>query len=388
MHGSAAKSSMNVNIRQAESMAAINGLANLRAMAIRGLARMYVPQEKVFVFRLRKAGGGIFPEGRSRRYTAIALIGLAGESRESVHQALLGHTTHTVCERIERDVEQVENLGDVALSTWAASYVEYPDRSRLWRRLEQLAMKDESRPVVELAWALAAACVDRKLDKAGLGERLAKRLMTSFSERSSVFPHVLGDAGSRSHVSCYADMVYPIHALSSYAQLSGDADALAIAAKCARKICEQQGAAGQWWWHYDRRTGDVIEGYPVYAIHQDAMGPMALFALKEAGGPDCSQAIKRGLDWLWYAPEIERSLIDEKSDLIWRKVARREPGKLARYAQATASRISPALRFPGLDTLLPPRAIDYEDRPYHLGWLLYAWPAARALKWDQSHYSL
>jgi hypothetical protein len=80
-----------------------------------------------------------------------------------------------------------------------------------------------------------------------------------------------------------------------------------------------------------------------------------------------------------HAPELGGgSLIDESAGLIWRKVARREPPKLSRFAQAAASRLHPALRAPGLDTLFPPCAVDYEDRPYHLGWLLHAWPAGRA----------
>jgi hypothetical protein len=56
---------------------------------------------------------------------------------------------------------------------------------------------------------------------------------------------------------------------------------------------------------------------------------------------------------------------------------------LSRYLQAGASRLSPALRVPGLDLLFPPRAIDYEDRPYHLGWVLYAWPEARVAVWQR-----
>jgi hypothetical protein len=102
---------------------------------------------------------------------------------------------------------------------------------------------------------------------------------------------------------------------------------------------------------------------------------MALHALEAASGRDYSDAVERGLRWLESAPELGGgSLIDEAAGLVWRKVARREPGKAARYLQAAASRVHPALRVPGLDVLLPPGAIDYEDRPYHLGWVLYAWP--------------
>ena len=220
-----------------------------------------------------------------------------------------------------------------------------------------------------------------------LSERLSRRLMSSFKNKTGMFPHVLDGKGGgfRSHVSCFADMVYPINALSNYYKLSGDRAALDAAAKCAEGICRLQGKAGQWWWHYDFRTGNVLESYPVYSVHQDAMAPMALFALTDAGGPDFTKEVQKGLDWLAHSPEINGSLVDSNSDLIWRKVARREPGKLSRYAQAVVSRLHPTFRLPGLDAMFPPGAVDYENRPYHLGWLLYAWPEARAGKWEEKY---
>jgi hypothetical protein len=111
------------------------------------------------------------------------------------------------------------------------------------------------------------------------------------------------------------------------------------------------------------------------------MAPMALLAVERAAAIDVGSPIARGLDWLMQAPELGGgSLIDESADMIWRKVARREPGRLSRYAQAAASRLHPTLRTPGLDSLFPPGVVDYEDRPYHLGWLLHAWPAGRATR--------
>ena len=140
-------------------------------------------------------------------------------------------------------------------------------------------------------------------------------------------------------------------------------------------MCELQGPDGQWWWHFDVRTGRVVERYPVYSVHQDAMAPMALLALREACDVDHGAAIERGLKWLDRPSEIEGGLVDREADLIWRKVARREPGKLSRTVQAVASWSHPIMRVPGLGLVCRPNAIDYECRPYHLGWLLHAWPA-------------
>ena len=361
----------------------LHTIAGIRRMAFTGLPRMYVPEEHMHYFCLRRhPDGSVLPEGRSRRYTAITLIGFRHERPEDVQQMLCGHTAHSVLDRLVSDVETVENLGDVALTAWAAHELHYADRARIWQRLEALKPADRPYPAVELAWLLTAASLDPASDKTGLGPKVAKRLKDAFSHTSGVFPHVVGK-NSRAHIACFADMVYPIQALSHYSRLTGDKMALEAAALGAKRICTAQGPAGQWWWHYDYRTGDVVEGYPVYAIHQDAMAPMALFALMDAGGPDYSAAIRKGLEWLWYSPEIGASLVDEKADLIWRKVARREPNKFSRYAQAGVSLLSPAMRMPGLDKIFRPRKVDYEDRPYHLGWLLYAWPAERAVKWDQ-----
>jgi hypothetical protein len=352
----------------------------LRAMALRGLARMYDPAAERFVFRVRRGPAGVVSEGHSLRYTAIVLIGLAGEAEEEGTRVLGGLRTSALCASLVRSVGAVNNLGDVALTLWACRALRHPDWERALRRLVELRPLEGARPTVELAWALAALCADADLPAADLRAALARRLRDTFVEVSGLFPHVAGGARSslRAHVSCFADLVYPIHALSRYGRLTGDRAALATAVRCAERVAASQGPQGQWWWHYDVRTGRVIEAYPVYAVHQDAMAPLALFALAEASSHEFGEAVARGLAWLDSAPELGgRSLIDVEADLIWRKVARHEPRKLARSLQALASRVHPGLRVPGLDAVFPPGAVDDEDRPYHLGWLLYAWPEAR-----------
>lgn len=366
--------------KQISSNHSIDGL---RAMAVRGLARMYCPQERLYFFRLKKDGDSIIAEGLSRRYTAISLIGLATLNEAEAAKATGGHALADICARLESDVAGMDSIGDVALSVWAACAIGYGRRENFWQRIMELDPLGRSHPVVELSWVLDAACKDAGTAAAdGIRDRLAQRLMKSLSPKSGVFPHVLGGSGSRTHVSCFADMVYPIHALANYSRHCGNRDALEAANLCAERICSAQGSAGQWWWHYDVRTGKVVEGYPVYAIHQDAMGPMALLALREAGGKDFAPALQKGLDWLWHAPEIGASLVDDAADLVWRKVARREPNKLSRYLQAGATLLHPALRVPGTDMIFPPVQIDYEDRPYHLGWLLHAWTPVRTRNWS------
>ena len=340
---------------------------------------MYRPEAGLFCFTMRRTSSAIAPEGASRRYTAIVIIGLAGEAEHEVSSVLSGQSLGGLCERIAKDVQTVTNLGDVALTLWAASAVGLTQRGKILSRLTELRPAERVYPTVEAAWALTALCQDQEAKVGDLRKKLAERLISGFNPNTGVFPHVLPEgSGFRSHVSCFADMVYPIQALAAYHKVSGDKKAIDAAIRCADRICELQGPAGQWWWHYDRRTGNVVEGYPVYSVHQDAMAPMALFALQDAGGPDYSASVYKGLQWIVHAPEIDGPLIDAGAGVVWRKVTHREPGKLCRYLQAAASRLHPSLRVPALNVLFPPVAIDYECRPYHLGWLLHAFPEGRA----------
>ena len=359
-------------------------LEELRGLAFKGLPRMYREEEGIHAFRVRRSGSELMREGRSARYTAIALIGLATESDNAARSALRGDGPDAVCSRLLKGAASWDNLGDVALTLWASCALGV-DGDIALRRLMELRPDALSYPTVELAWALSALCAAGGSERERLARLLAERLMRSLRPPSWVFPHIVGDqAGSRSHVACFADLVYPIQALALLHTRFGDEQALTVASDVARHLRSAQGPAGQWWWHYDVRTGGVIEGYPVYAIHQDAMGPMALLALREAGGPDFSDAIAKGLAWLASSPELDGgSLIDRKAGIVWRKVARREPRKTTRYLRAAASRIHPAARLRVLDRIFPPGSIDFEDRPYHLGWLLHAWTPSRMSGWQR-----
>jgi len=352
----------------------------LRAMALAVLPRMFRPEEDVHVHCLRRVDGAIRPEGVSQRYTAMTLIGLATEAAHDARAALAGKAPVDVGEALIRRVDGWTNLGDTAVTLWAARLLGCADTDRALRRLRTLDPVNKPHPTVELAWTVAALTVghDPSPDPS-LAHATASRLLDSYHADARLFPHQPHDAPApalRGHVGCFADQVYPIQALAFYGMKFSDKRAIDASQGCARKICELMGRDGQWWWHYDVRSGRVVEGYPVYSVHQDAMAPMALLAAQAACGENFDEAIDLGLKWLVHSPEIGASLIDTENNIIWRKVCRREPGKLTRAMQAVASSIHPAIRVPGTRAAFPPVAVDWESRPYHMGWLLHAFPAS------------
>lgn len=345
-------------------------IEQLHGLAAAALPRMYRPSDRVFAFTERDSSGNLVCEGRSERYTAIALIGLASTDRVIAPFSL--DERYKMASALVSGVG-TRGLGDAALIAWAAALTGVP-ADAAWSRIDELIPAESVQPTVELAWTLTALSIVQPSYRESLRDRVAQRLMSAYSQFAQLFPHVIGAAALRSHVTCFADQVYPIQALAEYARLTGDRTALVMANACAARICELQGRSGQWWWHYDARSGTVLEEYPVYAIHQDAMAPMALFALARAGGARHDEAVSRSLEWLVSSPELDgRSLIDTSRATVWRKVARREPNKASRYLQAAASRWREGSRLPGLQHVFTPGAIDAEDRPYHWGWFLYAW---------------
>ena len=354
---------------------------DLCEMALGALARMYRPEIGLFAFRLRRREGRDVLEGASRRYTAVALIGLASANESAAKEILGGMQPLDVCDGLLKEVADSDEIGEIALALWAARQLGHPASDHTLDRLRRMDPVHGSYPTVEVSWCLSSIVCANSVADEGLAEGIANRLVRSYCERSALFSHLPEGAKSsflRKHVACFADLVYPIQALSGYHEATGDEPAATAAKGCANRMCELQGPQGQWWWHFDVRTGRVIEKYPVYGVHQDSMAPMAILALRRACGDDHTAAAVRGLAWLRDAREIAGSLIDTKTGVIWRKVARNEPGKLVRSLNAAASRLHPSFRVPGADMLFRPGAIDFETRPYHMGWILHTWARKRA----------
>ncbi|RCG31520.1 hypothetical protein DQ384_08025 [Sphaerisporangium album] len=352
-------------------------------LSVRGLPPGYVNGEFVFTRRGRLGADGgwtAVPEGRSVRYSAIVALGVAPLPRDGQRAALAGDLVGDLVGNLVRGLPGVTNLGDVALITWAAAETGHAGLEQGLARLAELeAGLREGEPVytVEAAWALAAlVAAHRAGPGAELEKRLARareRLLTGLGD-DRLYRHVIGPASwYRAHVGCFADQVYPLQALSRLHAHTGDQAALRAAERIAAGICSAQGEHGQWWWHYDARTGGVVEGYPVYSVHQLSMAPMALLDLADAGGTSYMKEIALGLHWMTSRPEIDDELIIEELDLTWRKAARDDPKKIVRGVRAVATAINQGSRLGVLDRIYPPLAVDRECRPYELGWLLYAW---------------
>jgi hypothetical protein len=379
-------------------------VGDLLDISVRGLPLAFADGE--FVFRLdgtREQGGGwtLRPSGTSHRYGAITALGLMQLPGHAQRDVLGGEDCDWLIEKLAARLDGVTNLGDTALTLWAAAEAGHAAATCALDRLTKLDEPGRPAYVVEAAWVVSALVAARKLaDVEEHLDRARRRLLAARPHASAVgpgqsgaaavgpgqsnaaFPRVAVGAASwyRGHVGSFADQVYPVQALARLHASADDPEALAVAGSVAKTICTAQGTSGQWWWHYDSRTGSVVEGYPVYSVHQHAMAPMALLDLADAGGTDHLDAICRGLRWMTASPEATEPLILDDPPTTWRKVARADKRKAVRGIRAASTKVRPGWRLSALDRMFPPTAVDHECRPYELGWLLYTW-LGPALDW-------
>jgi exopolysaccharide biosynthesis WecB/TagA/CpsF family protein len=355
-------------------------IERLTRLSLQGLHASHISGEAAVVQTLRGVvghdGPALEPQGRNLRYAAIAALGLKCLDARDQTNTLHGMPAADLARGAAHQARSDADPGAVALAAWALAEVAGEIDAVLFQRLRGWLASGQPLPTVDVAWMVTAATAARNLGAvADVAERGAERLLAAQGP-AGIFPHALPASSLgrlRSHVGCFADQVYPIQALARHAAATGDGTAMDAANRCATAICDVQGDAGQWWWHYDARDGSVVERFPVYSVHQHAMGPMALLDLLECGGDDHTAEVLLGLDWLRTHPETFSELVDERHGVVWRKVGRHEPRKAARRLAAVTTAVRAGWHLPGVDRLLPATAIDYECRPYELGWLLYAW---------------
>ena len=295
-----------------------------------------------------------------------------------------------VLERLLTNTDWIDNIGDLGLLLWLCAHMAPGQLEKVGKRMGVSTALHRYRDAqaahtMELAWFLTGLCyweLASPRNQAGIKD-LAFETYEKLKRNQGkygIFAHAARHGSlaerSRGWIGSFADQVYPIYAMSLFSSAFGDREAPTRALQCARAICEAQGEKGQWWWHYDSSQGQVIEGYPVFSVHQHAMAPMALFQLGDLTAHDFNPWIYKGLQWINSNNELKYEMEDASHAVIWRCICRSRRS-LARYLQAGLGRYSDKIEHECPEDL----KILFECRPYELGWLLYAF-AARSGKND------
>ena len=359
----------------------VNRTGMLVETALAALPRMLNERTGVFVFTVRPSGAA----GQSLRYTCITLIGLVAAARAGFRPGL---DLHRLVNGIADRQREITNIGELGLLLWCLSDHHQrltPAHEDVLARLPVMPDALDALTSTELGWlvsglARTAMVAPTRGDIAERAHAAYETLRGNHAEATGLFCFG-GQAGGRlrrrlrRQLGFFDNQVYGIHAGVDYYRAFDDADALAMAKRCAEQILAAQGPLGQWAWHYDVRTGAVVDRYPVYSVHQHGMGPMALRAVSDVTRRTFDDPIERSVAWVFGVNELGEPMIDHDRGVIWRSIRRSMARRrlihvfkllsvagLARVRERLARSVNTRGRLER----------DLECRPYELGWLLLA----------------
>ena len=345
-------------------------------LAVRGLIPMFDQKNQLFCHSRVLTPGGIELQGLSPRYTIMTLMGFHELEKAGGTSPFRLDEIH---DRLLRDHAWPTSAGDFGLLIWLTALRAPQKLQQIFSRFdlstvfETFADLREGR-TMETAWLLtglshAAIAAPTKLPEISKVAERAYHMLTGNQGKGGFFGHLnrksTASGRLRGWLGSFADQVYPTIAFTWYSQAFQSKEALQRAIECGKGICRVQGPLGQWWWHYDSREGRVASMYPVFSVHQEAMGPMALFPLGSAAGIDFRHEIYRGLQWISDANETKKEMRDFEHNLVWRCVHPAPElsmkmdvllSHLRIYRNASARKMT----------------VRRECRPYELGWLLFA----------------
>jgi hypothetical protein len=352
--------------------------------ALEALPPMFDSHARLFSHKALLSDNGDYRNhGTNPFYSAIALIGLldqriapadaripVGDALDGLHAAidsatspaLLGTTVWACCLAGDRRGE--------SLTTSLGAALESPNWSSMELALGLCGLVEAFKAYPALRdrcsrWARSAA----------------EALLRRFSGSAQLF------TGSRPGsprnltqpwLTSFATQAYPLHALAAYArEVSGVAPP--ALSQVARRLVEVQGPLGQWWWFYSSRSSAVLEGYPVYSVHQDAMAFMALMPLGDHSIPVPVEALRRGLEWELGANELRAELVRDDPPFLDRCIQRVGSNAdgfggisaLNRLRLAMRA-VAPVGRGKAAEAASEELEVLRESRPYHPGWLLYS----------------
>lgn len=359
------------------SMAPSLDVRELISLATRGLVAMFDEDRQLFCHRLLRTEMGLVREGISPRYTIMTLLGLRKLELAGIDSPF---DTRAIYASFIRDTNWIQGIGDLGLQIWLTAAFDPDQLGNLFSAfdcetaLDRYSDAQEAR-TTELAWFLAGLA-----HAAEASPKLVSILPDVSVETYHRIEENQGEPGLFGHMSSknslagrlrgrignFADQVYPIYAMSKFAQVFQVEDPLGPALKCAAAVCGAQGESGQWWWLYDADCSRVSSRYPVYSVHQHGLAPLCLFAVEKASGQSFKEFIYRGLRWIYGANELGVDMRDGAENLIWRCILPRN--SQTRHWEMAMS----VVRSPKQNARARSLKILYEQRPYEFGWLLFA----------------
>lgn len=354
----------------------------VQPMCIARLSDALDAKSHLFSRQLRDKRWGAVRDTEDLTSTAICILSL---HRARIDPKEVGMDLQQTLEAMADCAQAHQYAGGLGLAIWANAVVDgFSFRALLTRcgmSLDDPALVISVLTTMEVAWLISGLVHELKRGEDSVAVQALRiavdELFERIDVRSGLFTHASQYAPFadriRRNVANFADQIYSVQAMA-LAHATGEfIGALMAANSCAERLVELQGDRGQWWWHYNPQKNRVAQAYPVYAVHQYGMAPMAFDTLARAGGAVYAEAIEGSHAWL-DRNELNAVLHDREAGTLWRDIDAPESGIRNRALQLRSLLGGGPRRF---EIAAKRLRVNYETRPYEWGWCLYAGALAR-----------
>ena len=343
------------------------------------LSLVYDEEQALFPFTSSPTGDGYtsdYAHPQTRRYTINTLLGLQAARAGGVEHPWLEGLDQRVRAFVDLHASSIEDPADLGLLglLLVEGDVGGPllERSLSTARAA-IAARPRSLNMQDLAWCTWGGSAAMR---AGVeaGEALARTawgtIRARFVDRRTGLPYHRDVVGRRGLVS-FGSLTYFLRAADEYARTFHDRAASELFERGVTHVLALQDERGEWPWMIDARSGQVVDRYPIFTVHQDGMAMLFLRPAADQGLPGAEDAILRSVAWGFGANELGADVYPEEPIEFFRSIERAESApRLRRYLRYVAAPARSRTRGPAELSRL---WLNRETRSYHVGWLLYSW---------------
>jgi hypothetical protein len=354
----------------------VPGVAHLNSLALEALKYLLDEKERLFCRGAVWTKRGIVRDLPSRKVTTIVLLGLQRLARSG---AAHGFDLATIQREVFADSSWIRSAGDLGLFLWFTALCA-PEKFATalsgfdWDATLRTFADSRQEHTLGLAWLLTGIAhawqvgAEIQTDLTDLAVSLY-RILRDNQSATGLFGHAAARHGISGIVSSrfgtFADQMFAIYALVAFAQAFDIEEPLEPALNCANAVCGLQGPMGQWWSWYDKDRGCVVKRYPMHAVNQHGIAPLALSALEGTSRVSFLEPVRKGLAVVSAEDEWSLDSGKNENDVAWDRVEL--CGKIATCCKGLLE-FAHLSRKPRQERL----RLRCEMRPEHFGWLLYA----------------
>ncbi len=344
------------------------------------LKQMYDDQSHLFSYSSRINNGFIindFSNSAKYRYTINTILAIQKlEQYAKSPWRAIDLLNIYITNHLRRDIN-IGNRG-LLLHILSSSKHEYAKEIFDWLLTKLPNSKTIlKQPVQEISWVSFGITTYAKMTgdskASSFSNKLINLLLKSFMNPNTLLP--IHNGTMRGRFVSFGGIVYFLMALQHYANEFNNEKIRQVFLKAVQQIIQLQGENGEWPWFLDTYTGNVMDWYQVYSVHQDSMSMLFLLPALDMGLAEAAPAIRKSYQWLFGNNQLNTEMIQQNPFFIFRSIRRNEnlerPRRILRtYLRAANSSDA---------TMIKPAhlCINTECRSYHIAWIVYVW-AGRA----------